>query len=103
MLEICLMKGSYRTWQKYNNMNLYATVTGSKLVDGKFIQVKKGQGSNQQINIALSVDGTNNPRFRLFVNRRIDDSTDIVLVDTEKPYPKNVLTKVKVEKKRADN
>lgn len=71
-------------------MQLYATVTGDRIIDGVPKAVKKGQGGTNQLNIDISVDGNERPRFKLFINVREDASTDIVLVDMEKPYPNEV-------------
>lgn len=69
-------------------MKLYAKIEASKLQDGKYITVKKGQGSNDQINITINIDGEY-PSYRLHINKRDDDSTDVTLVDLSKPWPKS--------------
>jgi len=40
-----------------NSMKLYATVGALKNVNGKLVNVQKGQGSNQSLSIAISVQG----------------------------------------------
>ena len=69
-------------------MKLYATVLALKEQNGKIIQVKKGQGSNTQLNVFINIDDIEN-HYRLFINKRADGSTDITLVDTTKPFPSN--------------
>ena len=63
-------------------MKLYETITSERAT--------KGQGGNKQINTAIYIDDKKNPRFRLFLTAREDNSTDIVLVDMEKPFPNEV-------------
>jgi len=41
-------------------MKLYATVSGTRIVDGKTIEVSKGQGSNVELKIAV-LDGDQKP------------------------------------------
>mgnify|MGYP001610293297 FL=1 len=65
-------------------MKLYATVQSERAT--------KGQGGNKHLNIAIHID-EKYPRFRLHVTKRDDDSTDIVLVDLDKPFPNTVFEK----------
>lgn len=69
-------------------MKLYATIRASKLENNTYKQVSKSQGSNTQINIEINID-SEVPRYRLHINKRDDDSTDICLVDLQKAYPYN--------------
>jgi len=77
-------------------MKLYATTEGVKLGnDGKYTTVKKGQGSNTQINIKIHIDDEVNPAYMVFINKREDQSTDICITDTSIPFPKNEIYKSK--------
>ncbi len=74
-------------------MKLYATVATERAT--------KGQGGNKQLNISINIDSKEVPRFKLFITKREDDSTDIVFVDMEKPYPNEIYsTKIKGKKKK---
>lgn len=76
-------------------MKLYATVTSER--------ASKGQGGNKQLNIAIYIDDRENPHFRMFITRRDDESTDIVLTDMEKPFPNQVFTdKLKGKKQKGE-
>lgn len=76
-------------------MLLYATVTSER--------ASKGQGGNKQLNIDILIDDKVHPRFKLFITRREDDSTDIVLVDMEKPFPNSVYEQtLKGKKQKGD-
>lgn len=63
-------------------MKLYATTTSERAT--------KGQGGNKQLNLAIYIDNREKPRYRLHVTKREDESTDVVLVDMERPYPNTV-------------
>lgn len=63
-------------------MKLYASVQSERAT--------KGQGGNKQLNIAILIDDRINPRYRLFITKRDDDSTNIVLTDMKKPFPNQV-------------
>ena len=81
-------------------MKLYATTEAQKLQNGKFITVKKGQGSNEQINVMIHIDDEKNPRYRLLINKRPSENTDIVLVDMKKPFPHHVVFRETIKGKR---
>lgn len=76
-------------------MKLYATVTSER--------ASKGQGGNKQINIAIFIDNREYPRYRLFLTKRENEDTDIVLVDMEKPFPNDVYKEtIKGEKQKGE-
>lgn len=79
-------------------MKLYTTTRAEKYQDGKTIQVTKSQGSNTQINININID-SEYPRYRLHINKREDNSTDIVLVDLERSYPNAEVFRSKIKGK----
>lgn len=65
-------------------MKLYATVKSER--------ASKGQGGNKQINLDIFIDDKKHPRFKMFITKREDESTDLVLVDMQKPFPNEVYT-----------
>ena len=75
-------------------MKLYTTVTSERAT--------KGQGGNKQLNLAIYIDDRKSPRFRMFITKREDDSTDVVLADMEKPYPNEVYNET-IKGKRENN
>ncbi len=80
-------------------MKLYTEIRASKLQGSKYITVSKGQGSNEQINININID-SEQPKYRLHINKRKDDSTDICLVDLEKAYPYNTVFQETIKGKK---
>lgn len=88
-------------------MNLYAITRATKLLpSGKYIQVKKGHGSNEQLNIFINID-SEEPRFKLFITKQKDGSTTFRLTDSLKPFPKNlvfeeIIEQTKGEKKKSE-
>ena len=76
-------------------MKLYVSATSERAT--------KGQGGNKQINLAIYIDDKVNPRYRLFITKQDDDSTDIVLTDQTKPFPKNKVFEDKIKSQKAKN
>lgn len=74
-------------------MKLYTTVSGAKKLpdSNKYIMVNKGQGSNTLLNLALHIDDEKNPRYRIHMTVRENNSTDVVFVDMSKPFPNQVI------------
>ena len=63
-------------------MKLYAKIQSER--------ASKGQGGNKQLNIAIYIDDREKPRYRLFITKRDNKSTDIVMADMKKPYPNEI-------------
>jgi len=85
-------------------MKLYAKITALKLIAGKLTQVTKSQGSNTQINIEIFIDTETAPAYRLHINKRDDDTTDICLVDLSETFPKSeVYSQTKGKQQKGDS